>query len=463
MKLKILIVDDSPSDRFTFRKWVEEWGYEPIEAPDASTGEKIAVNEDIVAAILDYRLPDFDGVELFRRINKVKPGLPMILITGAHRPELTIQAMSEGLYHYMPKPADMDELRIHLDRAINIKNMKNEYMRIKASKGEDWFIGSSSQMLDVYRLIGMFANQNSPVLIYGETGTGKELVARSLHNYSNRCDEKFITLHISSLSQNLVESELFGHEKGSFTGADRRHKGRFEAAGKGTLFLDELADIPSDTQAKLLRVLEYGDYTSVGGEEPLQNNARLVVATNVMPETLVQDGRMREDLHYRLDVCRISLPPLREHAEDIAEFVNYFIDRENINQGRDIIGVSNQVLSEWKKHDWPGNVRQLQNTIRRAVSTTRDRIITESFLHDEPEMPAYQPLQGRTDDSLRQSVTQPRNLKEEISGIEYDAIVNALEVSHGNLAKAAQMIGLSRREIEWRMKKYKINASDYTI
>ena len=459
MKPKILIVDDNAADRFTFKKWVESWGYEPVEAPDATSGEKIAVETDVVAAILDFKLPDFNGIELFRRINKAKPGLPMILITGMHRPELTIQAMSEGLYHYMPKPADMDELKIHLDRAISVKQMINEYTRIKASKGEDWFIGSSPQMLDVYRLIGIYANQETPVLIYGESGTGKELVAHALHKFSDRRDEKFITLHISALSPGLVESELFGHEKGAFTSAERRHIGRFEAAGKGTLFLDELSEIPVETQAKLLRVVEYGDFTRVGGEDTLKNQSRLVVATNKEPKTLLKDKKLREDLFYRLDVCRINIPPLREHRDDIEELVDFFIEKENTCQKKDIIGVSNDVLQAWRNYDWRGNVRELQNTIRRAVSLTRNSIITDPFLKKETAfdvIPCPEP-----DDSFTKRIVRPGNLKDEIARIEREAITLALEESKGKVAKAANLLGMTRREVEWRLKKYEIDPDKF--
>jgi DNA-binding NtrC family response regulator len=449
MKEKILIVDDNPADLFTFRKWVELWGFEPLEAKNATEGEKIATEEIFSAAILDFKLPDFNGIELFRRINKLKPGLPVILITGAHKPELTIQAMSEGLYHYMSKPADMEELRIHIERAINLKRMKNDYMRIKASKGEEWFIGSSRGMLEVFRSIGLFANNENPVLIYGETGTGKELVARALHQYSDRRDEKFIPLHLSALAPNLIESELFGHEKGAFTGAFRRHKGRFEVAGKGSLFIDELADIPQDTQVKFLRILEYGDFTPVGGEEALSNQAKLIVATNIEPKQLMNNKRLREDLYFRLNVCRINIPPLRERKDDIPELVNHFIARENVFCKKDIIGISNDVLEEWTEFKWPGNVRELQNTIRRAVAFTRDSLITETFLD--------QPLAGKPATVLYAGESLP-DVKEEVARFERKTIMKALKQASGNISQAAQLIGLTRREMERRLEKYNIDS-----
>ncbi len=457
MTQKILIVDDDPSDRLLMKKYVKRWGYEPLEAADASTGERIAADEDIAAAILDFKLPDFDGVELFRRINRLKPGTPMILITGAHKPELTIQAMSEGLYHYMPKPADTDELRIHLDRAISIRQMRDDYKRIKEGRVEDWFIGSSPAMVEVFRLIGLFANRDAPTLIVGETGTGKELVARALHKYSNRRDEKFITVHLSALSQSLVESEIFGHEKGAFTGADRTHIGRFEAAGKGSLFIDELADIPPGTQSKLLRILEYGDFNKVGGEEQLQSRARLIIATNADPKRLIDDKKLREDLYFRLDVCRINLPPLRDRREDIPELVDFFIARANTDQKRDIIGVSNDVLARWESYNWPGNVRQLQNTIRRAVSLTRDRIITDPFLDEQNSKAANSKpsaIQGQPGIELESPGGNLPDLKEAVSRLESNVITDALHEADGNLTKAAQLIGLTRRELEGRMEKY---------
>jgi len=444
-KQKVLVVDDDASARLGFKMWVEEWGYEALEAADGARGEKIAAEEDIVAAILDYKLPDFDGVELFRRINRLKPGTPMILITGMHRPELTIEAMSEGLYHYMSKPADMEELQLHLDRAIAVRRMTNEYHRIKESKVKEGFIGSSPRMLEVFRRIGMFANQENPVLIAGETGTGKELVARALHEHSDRRNEKFITLHISALTPTLIESELFGHEAGAFTDAKGRHIGRFEAARKGSLFVDELADIPLATQSKLLRVLEGQEFTRVGGQDPLKNEARLIFSTNVRPEALVKEKQLREDLFFRLDVCRIDLPPLRERREDIPELVDFFITRENLEQKSDVIGVNPDVLEAWKSHDWPGNVRQLQNTIRRAVALTRDRIVSETFLGPaEPE-------------AVIETAAEPLpNLKEVIPRIEQNAIKQAYTQAGGNLSKAAQLIGLTRRELERRIEKYRM-------
>ncbi len=448
MNGKVLIVEDDPSERLLLKKQLTRWGYEPREAADASTGEKIASEEDITAAILDYKLPDFDGVELFRRIIRLKPGTPVMLITGAHKPELTIQAMSEGLYHYMSKPVDMDELKIHLDRAITMKQMTDDYVRVTENKAGEWFIGSSRGMLDVFRRIGLFANTDSPVLICGETGTGKELAARALHRYSARRERKFITLHISSLSSNLVESELFGHEKGSFTGADRLHVGRIEAAAGGCLFIDELADMPPDVQAKLLRVLEYGDYSRVGGEEQLQSEARLIIATNVDPRKLVDEGTLREDLYFRLDVERINIPPLRERKEDIPQLVDFFIARQNTGQKKDILGVSNEVMDEWMNYNWPGNVRELQNTIFRAVSLTRDRIISESHLGDSASRPA-EPITASPRGALP-------NLKDAVTELERAVIEKALRESSGNLSQAAQMIGLTRRELQGRIEKYEI-------
>jgi DNA-binding NtrC family response regulator len=308
-------------------------------------------------------------------------------------------------------------------------------------------------MVDVFRHIGLFANGESPVLIVGETGTGKELVARALHKYSNRRDKKFITLLISSLSSNLVESELFGHEKGAFTGADRLHIGRIEAAGDGCLFIDELADMPMDTQAKLLRVLEQGDFSRVGGEETLKNQARLIIATNVSPQKLLDEKRLREDLYFRLDVCRINLPPLRERLEDIPELAEFFIARENTNQKKDIIGVNNDVMEKWQAYNWPGNVRQLQNAINRAVSMTRDRIISEAFIDDAGgkglEAVVESAIGGPSGGGLP-------NLKDAVGELENKVIQKALKETKGNLSEAAQLIGLTRRELQGRMEKYEI-------
>lgn len=450
MNSKVLIVEDDHEVRRGFRMWVEDWGYEPVEAEDASTGERLASENDIVAALLDYKLPDFNGIELFRRINRLKPGTPVIMITGHHRPELTMEAMAEGLYHYMSKPVDMEELKIHLDRAIGLRRMTNDYHKIKSSEIAESFIGCSPQMLEVFRRIGMFANQSNPVLIVGETGTGKELVARALHRCSDRRSEKFVTLLIPAIAPTLIESELFGHEKGAFTDAKSTHKGRFESAGKGTLFIDELADIPISTQSKLLRVLEGHAFKRVGGEDELRNEARLIFATQRNPEKLVKQDKLREDLFFRLDVCRIDLPPLRERSEDIPELVDFFIGRENAEQKRDIEGVEDTVLETWTTHDWPGNVRQLQNTIRRAVALTRDRIITGTFL-EQPDLPAPSET---THPTLAFDSEGLPNLKELIPRIEQDAIRSAYSKADGNLSKAAQLIGLTRREMERRIEKY---------
>ena len=374
---KLLIVDDEPNVRYSLQKRLKSASLEVITASTAKQGIEMVRNCDPDAVILDVRLPDMSGLDAFDEIRRHDPRLPVVIITAHATTETAIEAMKRGAFEYLLKPLDLPELCEVVSRAIDLSRLS----RVPAVFGEeesaggsvDRIIGLSAPMQEVYKNIGRVAAQDVNVLILGESGTGKELVARAIYSHSRRSKRPFLAINCAAIPESLLESELFGHERGAFTGADRRRIGKFEQSDQGTIFLDEIGDMTLATQAKVLRLLQDGRFERVGGNETIQTDVRIIAATNQNLEDLVARGRFREDLYYRLKVFAIRLPPLRQRMEDLPILVDHFVKLCSRELYKPVRTVPHDTMELLRAYDWPGNVRELQSAIKYAfVQATGD-------------------------------------------------------------------------------------------
>lgn len=454
-KYKILVADDERNIRDLLSVTLIDEGYDVIEVDDGQKAVNEVKNGDYDCVLLDIRMPVLDGMEAFAKIRDMKPNLPVIFLTAYGSSDLAIKAMKNGAYDYLTKPFDIEELKIKVKKAIELKELTENAPKLVNNKFLDYtkeeIIGDSPKMQEVYKEIGKIAESDATVLIRGESGTGKELFAKAIHHHSNRKNKPFIVVNCAAIPENLLESELFGHEKGAFTDAYTRRIGKFELANDGTIFLDEIGDMSLNLQSKLLRVLQEKTFTRVGGNEIIYSNARIIAATNRNLEELVSKGEFREDLFFRLNVVTITLPPLRERKEDIKLLVDYFIAKYSTKYKKEVNGISKEAIDILLAYDWPGNVRELENAIARAVIVSSAPVILVDDL----------PL------SLRQKVLSENNqeivnsgenltLPQLIEKVEKEAILRALKVSKGNKTKAAQILGISRKSLFNKLRYYNI-------
>ena len=413
------------------------------------------------AVLCDIRLPDLSGIEVLTKLRAVDQKVPVILMTGFGTAELAIEAMRQGAYDYLLKPFDPDLLEEILGRAFEVSRL----MRVPAVMssdatdsmpgGSDLFVGRSPAMLEVFKAIGRVAPSDTTVLIRGETGTGKEMVARAIYHYSRRADKPFLAVNCAAIPETLLESELFGHEKGSYTGADRKRIGKFEQAHGGTLFLDEVGDMTPLTQAKILRVLQDGQFERVGGSESVQTNVRIIAATNRDLEAMMAAGEYREDLYYRLNVCLIRLPPLRDRTEDIPVLVSHFLRRYGSEFGKAVTAVAPAALDRLASHPWPGNIRQFQSVVKQAMVRVVGPTLTENDLPPEfcgvvaASGPTEPPADGAAEAIRRHVQSQLREdpvdlYAEMVRMTEREVIAEVLRHVNGNLSRAATVLGIAR-------------------
>ncbi|MEJ2355976.1 MAG: sigma-54 dependent transcriptional regulator [candidate division WOR-3 bacterium] len=388
-----------------------------------------------------------EGIEVLKDIKKINPIIPVVIITAFANVANAVEAMKEGAFHYLTKPIDTDELTLIIKNALDNLNLKKENIELKESLREkfqyDKIIYNSGIMEDLMSFIYRASKSDANVLITGESGTGKELIAGAVHNLSDRNEKLFVTAHIASLAESLLESELFGHEKGAFTGADKRRIGKFEFASGGTIFLDEIGELPNSVQVKLLRVIEEKKITRIGSNEELPVDIRLICATNRDIEKEVEKGNFREDLYYRLNVIRIQVPPLRRRKEDIPLLVSHFIKNQAKKEKKDVKGITDGALKKLLRYDFPGNVRELENIIKRAIVFARSDYLAE----EDISVPVDKKLK----------ITG--NLNDEVENLERGMITEALKKHDWNQSKAAGELGLSERTIRYKIKKYNINKS----
>ncbi|MEW6187396.1 MAG: sigma-54 dependent transcriptional regulator [Thermodesulfobacteriota bacterium] len=465
----ILIIDDDYQIRESFEKLLTEEGHEVLTAGSGETGLDVlrSVIPDLV--LLDVRLPGMSGLETFLALREIDHKLPVIIMTAFGTTETAIEATKLGAFDYVLKPFDIPDILKLIAQALEAGRFMRSQVEIdilghKAS--DEIIIGQSKPMQEVYKAIGRVAPTEATVLIRGESGTGKELVARAIYQHSHRAQKPFLVINCVAIPETLLESELFGYEKGAFTGAVSRRMGRIEQANGGTIFLDEIGDMPFSIQAKILRLLQEKSIERLGGREPIPVDVRIIAATNRDLEAGLAEGRFREDLYYRLKVVTILLPPLRERLEDISRLADYFLDRYARSMDMDNPGLTDEARALLKKYHWPGNVRELGNTIQKALIFSRGypirpEDITQVF-KGETVVP---PEASAPDGSIRQwarkaLINEPRMEKFDIL-IDQAAsalISEALEITGGNRSRAAKILGLSRPTLQSKIEKYGIRA-----
>lgn len=447
--MKILIADDEKNMRWILHKNFAEEGFEVLEAANGKEAFDLFVDKEPDLVILDYKMPVIDGIEALKRIRILNDKVPLIMITAHGNTDTAVETMKLGATDYISKPFDMDELKITIRKALNLGQLNREidYLRTQVfEKYNETIIGSSPGMLEIYETIDKVADTNATVLITGESGTGKELIAGAIHNRSSRSDKPYIKVNCGAIPENLLESELFGYEKGAFTGAQSRKAGRFDRAQGGTLFLDEVGELPLALQVKLLRVLQEREFERVGGTEVIKADVRIITATNKDLEKLVNEGRFREDLLYRLKVIPIKIPALRDRRGDIGSLVEFFIDKYSKEMNKKTVLIDKDAIEILLNYDYPGNIRELENIIERAVILSGNGTIAASNLPKEVVKGAYA---DKRDDFIlpEQGVS--------LEKVEESLIRQAMERSNGNQTHAAKLLGISRHALIYRLEKFK--------
>ena len=448
--MKILIADDQKNMRWILGKNLIEENFTVIEASDGEEAFNLFLDEEPDMVILDYRMPKLDGMEVLKRIKTINSKLPVIMITAHGSTDAAVEAMKLGAVDYVSKPFDIDDLKLTIFKALNIDKLNKEIDYLKETAGQrfsDKIIGNSRKMQDVFEMVNKVADTNASVLVIGESGTGKEGIAASIHNKSGRKDKPFITINCGAIPETLIESELFGYEKGAFTGAAARKVGRFDRAQGGTLFLDEIGELSLPLQVKILRVLQEKEFERVGGSEVIKADVRIVAATNRDLDKMVDKGEFREDLLYRLKVIPIQLPPLRDRKEDIPLLVDFFLDKYSREINKGMLQMERETLQLLMSYDFPGNIRELENLIERLIILSSGDSIDPSLLPKEILKGAYA---NKKDQFLLPD--EGINLEE----IEESFVKQALELSKGNQTHAAKLLGLSRHALIYRMEKFKL-------
>ncbi len=444
----IFLVDDDDGSRDAMKRALERVGYTVHDFGDAVAAlERIEAGDAVDAVVSDVRMPGMDGYELLRRVRAVRPSLPFLLVTAYGDVEEAVSALQDGADDYLTKPVKMQELRrrvqLHLERRVLTDENRRLRQRLAKSFGFDEIVGRSKPMEALFEKMRIVAPAPSTVLIVGESGTGKELVANAIHQNSPRAEGPFVPVNCGAIPGEILESELFGHERGAFTGAHQRRIGLIETASGGTLFLDEISELSPELQVKLLRVLEDRTITRVGGSTRIPVDFRLVAATNRNLESWVAEGRFREDLYYRLKVVTLRIPPLRERPDDIPALVQHFLETFNRELGREVRRLQPSVLAVLRKYPWPGNVRELRNLMESLVLFAHGEEITLEDLPAEYRMPVSAP-------SSTSGEWVPRPMAE----IEKEAILKTLQYTGGHRARAAQLLGIGLRTLQRKLKEY---------
>lgn len=447
----ILIVDDEDAQRSILKGYLEKKGYKIYSASSGTEGIKTVQNNLIDIVLSDLKMPDKTGLEVLEEVKKINPEISFVILTAYGTIEDAVKAMRLGAFDYISKPVDLDELDLMIERIIEHKNLKSEIQILKNQLKEkfkiDSFISHSAKMDEVLSVAARAADSKATILITGESGTGKEVLAKSIHYVSPRKEKPFIAVNIPALPETLLESELFGHEKGAFTGADKAKKGRFELADGGTIFLDEIGDIPINLQVKLLRVLQEHQIEKVGSSKNINIDVRIIAATHQNLEGKIKDGSFREDLYYRLNIVSLHIPPLRERREDILPLIDYFIEKYAKENNRNKLTLSKEAVDLLIKYNFPGNVRELENIIERAIVLCRSEAIT---LNDLPNV-----VKGfKVEKEIPQIETG--SLIDQVEELEKKLIFDALSSANGNQSQAGRMLGLTERNLRYKMQKYGI-------
>ena len=458
MKSKVLLVDDSEPIRETLSGLLDDL-YDLTTATDGESGLKLMRRQEFAAAIVELKLPGMDGIEFIKKAAKASPRTASIVLTEHATVDSAVKAMSEGAFNYISKPFRTEDMLLHIKRAVEFNSLSSENSKLKAEAGKEYsfdkIVGDSAQIQAIFDLIGKVADTDSSILVLGESGTGKELIARTIHYNSTRASEPFIPINCGAIPTELIESELFGHEKGAFTGAVASRAGRFERAHMGTIFLDEIGELAFPLQVKLLRVLQEREFERVGGTKTIEVDVRVIAATNINLEESVKEKRFREDLYYRLNVIPVVIPPLRDRDGDIPLLARHFLDIMIEKKEREVTGFTDEAMTLLKNYPWPGNIRELENIIERMVILKSGE--GQLDVVDVPEKVSGLQVQGRSQmDIPDQGIDLPALLEEMERGL----ILKAVEKSGGVKSKAAALLGINRTTLIEKMKKKGIKVKE---
>ncbi|HDH06349.1 MAG TPA: sigma-54-dependent Fis family transcriptional regulator [Nitrospirae bacterium] len=457
---KILVVDDQKGVRYSFKKILGEAGYEVATASSGEEAIELTAKSEPDLIFMDVKMPGMDGLETLKRLKEMNPKLLVIMMTAYSTTEKAITAMELGAYDYLTKPFDNRRLTEIIKKALEVR--KKMFCPVAVDETEyemehERIVGSSSAMLEIFKKIGQIAGSDMTALLRGESGTGKELIARAIYNHSPRADKYFLVVNCAAIPDTLLESELFGHERGAFTGADTKRIGRFEQCHGGTLFLDEIGDMPLALQAKILRVLQDGSFTRLGSTEPLKCNVRIIAATNKSLEEMLKQGKFREDLYYRLNVISLHIPPLRERREDIKDLAQHFLSVFNKELNKDKKGISADTLKIFEEYHWPGNVRELENVMHRAMVLCQKDYISHECCTGLPVAEGMGKPAAVMENYLLEAINSIFSYsggsiyQDFLSTAEMLLIKKAIEITHGNQVQAAKLLGISRNTLRRKL------------
>ncbi|MCU0586232.1 MAG: sigma-54 dependent transcriptional regulator [Desulfobacterales bacterium] len=449
--LDILIVEDEPAQREMLGGFLAKQGHRVVTAAGGEEALAQVKAHTLDLAIVDYKMPGLTGLEVLQQAKRINPRLDVLILTAFGTVDNAVAAMKAGAADYLSKPVDLEELLIVIDRIAERRTLQAENEILRAQIGDkglsqEAIVHAGPVMAELINLAGRVAASHATVLIAGESGTGKELFARLIHRMSPRSEKPLIAVNCAALSESLIESELFGHERGAFTGATQRRVGRFELAAGGTLFLDEVGEISPAVQVKLLRLLQEGEFQRVGGNQTIRADVRVISATNQDLGSRVKAGAFREDLYYRLNVVPLNSPPLRERREDIPALVDHFVQRFSKENRKPIAGVTREAMDQLVKYDYPGNIRELENILERAVVIARGTTLTSGDL----------PFGGRSASGAEGSGTGEGSLRKALEALERRMVAGAMTAAGGNQSRAAELLGLSERMLRYKLKKHNL-------
>lgn len=451
---KILVADDEPSMRLNMVELLEDEGYKMLQASNGAEAIKLAIEHEPLVVLMDIKMPEMNGIQALKAIKKHVPKIPVIVFTAFGSNEKPIEAMKAGAFDYLEKPFDADEFLAIINSAADqsrrsrkIGDHQSKTADANLPVVEEYIVGSSKKMQEILKLIGKIAPKEATVLLQGESGTGKEVIADALYRHSNRENGPFIKINCGALPDSLLESELFGHEAGAFTGAIKQRRGRFELADKGTIFLDEVNALTPSMQIKLLRVLQQFTFERVGGEKTISTDTRVIAATNKDLTSMIQDGSFREDLYYRLNVIHLQVPPLRERTDDIEPLITFFLKKYSPHKE---IVISPEALNFLKSYQWPGNVRELENVIQRAIVLMQGKVLNQSDL----SIPLNSEVSSTSQPDFKNGTIPFHDV---VRSVERDLILKALNHANWNKTEAARLLDINRRLLYSKMEQLNIS------
>jgi len=468
--IRILVVDDEKAIRFAFEQFLHDEGFSPLLAADAESAMDQIKSQRPEIIFLDYRLPGKDGLALLAEIKTIDDSVPVVFMTAFGEMEVAIKAMQQGAYEYLTKPLDLEKVRILIDRILVGKKSLEDLSSDDDIAGRriamGQMVGKGQAMQEIFKMIGLLTTQDVTVFITGESGVGKELAARAIHNNSRRCNNPFVAVNCGAMPVNLLEAELFGYEKGAFAGADAQKLGKFEVASRGTIYLDEIGELQTALQVKLLRVLQEKSFERVGGNMPIQTDARIIAATNKDIQEEVVTGKFRKDLFYRLHLIHIHLPPLRERKEDIPALVDFSIRKANLEMNRQVKGVTTEAMKRLESYTWPGNIGELENQIKRAMVLSREDVLPDYLFEINDEQISF-PSQGIKERvikitrqyfaELSQGTDPSHSTFDQITDLIAKTLIEeALQRTDGNQVQAAHLLGIHRSTLRKKIGDYKI-------